>query len=91
METSFDYTEKGRGWFSSDEKKWINKIRKLKEQHPDKVNILKQPEENDGCIYCTLPPEWFRLQVKIKRELSEEQRLAASERLRAVREKQLNK
>jgi len=87
METSFDYTEKDRGWFSSDEKKWINKIRKLKEQYPDKVNIIKQPEENDGCIYCTLPPEWFRVQPPKKMNFTDEQKKQMCERLQSARQK----
>ena len=32
--------------------------------------IIKEPEDNDGCIYCSLPATW--LKVMPKRVLSEE-------------------
>ena len=71
METCFNYCSKDEAFFSSDERMWINRIRKLKEEHPDEVIILKQPEENDGCIYCKLPAS--TLQIKFKRVMSEEE------------------
>ena len=37
--------------FTSAEKKWINKILKLKAEHPDKVDIKAYPENNQGYIY----------------------------------------
>lgn len=70
METSFNYADKERGFFSSDERKFINKVRKLKEQYPDQVRIIAEPEDNDGCIYCELPSEW--LKIVPKRVLTEE-------------------
>ena len=74
METCFDYTTRECGYFSSDEPKYIRKVRKLKEQYPEQVRIIKEPEQNDGCIYCTLPIEWFRIQVPKKMNLTFEQR-----------------
>lgn len=70
METCFNYTDKDTGYFSSDERRWINKIRKLKEKFPDQVRIIREPEDNDGCIYCSLPVAW--LKVMPKRVLSED-------------------
>lgn len=70
METCFNYTDKDTGYFSSDERRWINKVRKLKEKFPDQVRIIREPEDNDGCIYCSLPSAW--LKVMPKRVLSEE-------------------
>lgn len=60
METSLSYTDK-TAWISSDERKWISRIRKLQEEHPDDVVILAEPENNDGCIYAKLPASWFKL------------------------------
>ena len=71
METCFNYTEKEHGYFSSDERKFISKVRRLKEKYPDEVRIIAEPENNDGCIYCELPVEWFKLYPKPK--LTEEQ------------------
>lgn len=85
METCFNYVyEKGDpkiAFFSSDERKWITKIRKLKDKHPDQVTILKEPEENDGCIYCKLPMSALKLQINTStgRKMTEEQRQRMAE------------
>lgn len=86
METCFNYTEKEHGYFSSDERKFITRVRRLAEKHPDKVRIIKQPEENDGCIYCELPTEWFSVRPPVKRNLTDEQRRDLADRLRSARE-----
>ena len=70
METSISYTTKDRAYVSSDERKWINRIRILQKKYPGEVYILKQPEENDGCIYATVPVSYVKIQPK--RQLSEE-------------------
>ena len=49
MDTCYNCCEPGKGWFSTDERKWITKIRKLKEAYPDEVEIIKEPNTNDGC------------------------------------------
>lgn len=82
METCFNYCSKEHGFFSSDERRFITKVRKLKEKFPDKVRILKEPENNDGCIYCELPVEWFTIRVPKKVNMTEEQRKIARERMR---------
>jgi len=83
METCFNYCSPEAAYFSSDERRWINKIHKLKLQRPNEVEILKEPEDNDGCIYCKLPIRYLKLQPK--REVSEEQRQAAGKRLALAR------
>ena len=82
METCFNYTEKEHGYFSSDERKFIAKVRKLKEQYPDKVRIIKEPEDNDGCIYCELPTSWLKIQPK--RVLTDEKRAELSARAKQL-------
>ena len=86
METSISYTD-SKAWVSSDERKWCNRIRKLAEQYPDDVAVIRMPEDNDGCIYATLPSSWLRIQPKIKRDLSDEQRLVMRERMMKLRQK----
>ena len=81
-ETSYTYTDDGKCWFSSDERKTITRIRKLKEAHPDEVTILKQPEENDGCIYGWLDKKQFNLYPNHKMDLSDEQRAKLAERFK---------
>lgn len=86
METCFNYTDRDRAYFSSDERKWITRIRKLKEQHPDQVRIIREPEENDGCIYCELPVEWLKVSPKREVIITEEKREKLAERMRMMRQ-----
>lgn len=72
METCFTYCDKEHGYFSSDERRFITKIRKLKQKYPDLVRIIAEPDDNDGCIYCELPTSW--LKVIPKREVTDEER-----------------
>lgn len=69
METCIEYTD-GTAWISSDERKWINRVHKLKADRPDEVQIKREPENNDGCIYATVPAKWVR--VSPPKVLSEE-------------------
>lgn len=81
METCFNYCG-DKGFFSSDERKWIGRVRKLKEKYPDEVRIIAEPENNDGCIYCELPKEWLKVQPPVKRNLTDEQRQELSDRMK---------
>lgn len=62
IETCFNYCSREAGFFSSNEQRWINKIHKLKDKHPDLVTILAEPEDNDGTIYAKMPVKFLRLQ-----------------------------
>ena len=55
METCFNCTDREIGYFSSDERRFITKVRRLKAKYPDQVRIIREPEDNDGCIYCSIP------------------------------------
>lgn len=85
METVFNYCDKGKGFFSSDEPKWIRRIKELIEEHPDEIRVIRMPEQNDGCIYVQLPTEWLKIQPKRKVELTDEQKAKLAERLRSAR------
>ena len=87
METCFNYTGKV-AYFSSDERKWIDKIMKFKEEHPEDVEIIRMPKDNDGCIYAKVPACWLRVQPKRKVELTEEERAVLRERMLAIRRTQ---
>ena len=87
METCINYTD-GTAFMSSDERKWINRLRRLAEQCPDEVVILRQPEDNDGCIYARLPASFVKIQPKKHRELSDEERVILVERMRYLAKKQ---
>ena len=87
METCFNYCDEKQAFFSSDEKKWITRIRKLQEQNPDEVIILRQPETNDGCIYCKLPASYLKVQPKKKITMTEERRAQLMKQLEKTRKK----
>ena len=63
--------------------KWINKIKKLHDKHPEDVEILA--ENNDGSIYAKMPIKY--LKISAPKIVSEEQRQAASERLKNSKNK----
>jgi hypothetical protein len=84
METCFNYCSKDHGFFSSDERRFITKIHKLKERFPDEVRIIAEPENNDGCIYCELPVEWLKVQPPKKMNLTDEKRAELSARMRRI-------
>lgn len=87
-ETSVDFLNVDKhATFCSSETKWINKILKLQESYPDKVEIAYAPEENDGMIVAHLPKNWFKISPPRKREMTDEQRAAAAERLASARSK----
>ena len=73
--------------FSSSEKKWINKVIKLKEQRPNDVRIIKLPEDNDGMIYAMLPKSWLKISPPRQVNFTDEQRAAMADRLAAARDK----
>lgn len=82
METCFNYVDKDKAFFSSDERRFVNKVHKLAEKYPEQVRIIKEPEDNDGCIYCELPVCWFKIQPK--RTISDERRSELSERAKKL-------
>ena len=61
----------------------IGMIRRLKDKHPDEVEIVA--ENADGSILAHLPYSWMRIVPKKKMELSEERRAEIAERLRGAR------
>lgn len=85
METCFNYCSKEHGFFSSDERRFITKVRRLKEKYPEQVRIIAEPETNDGCIYCELPVEWFTIRVPKQMHYTDEQKQVLAERMRNVK------
>ena len=59
-------------------KRYINKIRKYAEQYPDECQIVA--ENSDGTITARIPVDWVK--VSPKRRMSEENILAARERMK---------
>lgn len=71
--------------FSTDERKWLNKLRKQMEAHPDEVKVIA--ENPDGGLVVHLPYSWLRAPAPKKKvaPMSEERRAAAAERLAKAR------
>lgn len=74
METGCCYTDGEKASFYSNQRRFINLIHRLAEKYPGQVEILNEPETNDGTIYCQIPQEWFCIRPKRVIELTEEER-----------------
>ena len=74
--------------FSSNERKWINHIKRLKERYPNEVSIKRI--NPDGSLVAHLPVAWFQIKPKKKVHFSEEQIMAATARLEKGRLKRLD-
>lgn len=72
---------------SSSESKWINRIKKYSEQYPNDVKITYINE--DGSIMAEINKKWFK--ISPPRKVSDKQRELASQRFKALRNKQKNK
>ncbi len=67
------------------ERKFINKIYKLKEQYPDDVTIIHVNPDGSVCVH--FPYNWMTFpKPKAKRNYTDEQREAMAERMRRARE-----
>ena len=69
------------------QKKMINQLMKLAGAHPDEVRVVAV--NKDGTTVVHLPKKYVHVSFgeRAKREMSEEQRAAAAERLKKAREK----
>lgn len=85
METCCEYTDSVM-WVSTDERRMITRMMKLIAEHPDETEIIKRPGENDGCLYCKVPSTWLKIAPPVKREMSDEQKAAASQRMQKLNE-----
>lgn len=83
MDCAIDWTDHKTAFVSVDDMAWINKLKKLKSEHPDEVDILFTPEENDGMLVARVPKRWIK--IVPPRRMSEEQRQACVERLAKMR------
>lgn len=87
-ETCINYiSEDSYAVFCSSETKWINKILKLYDEHPDDVKIIYHPEDNHGMIYAHIPKNFIKVSPPRQVNYTDEQRAAMAERLAAAREK----
>lgn len=82
-ETCVEYIDLDKhATFCSSEKKWINKIIRLHQAHPEEVEIICVPEENEGVILAHIPKSWLKISPPKKMNLTEEQKAERAERMR---------
>lgn len=89
MDTSCSYTNDTM-YVSTDERWLINRLIGFSQSHPESVEIIRCPEDNDDCIYCKVPAKWLKISPPRKRELTDEQRAETAERLKNARNKHKN-
>ena len=85
METCVNYCDPAWAFVSSDERRIINKIHKLANEHPDEMVILEEPENNGGFIYAKFPPRWMKIAPPRQIVMSDEERARRAEILRCSR------
>lgn len=68
------------------QRKFINKARKLAEQYPDDVQIIAENE--DGSIFLHAPLSYFKFGRP--RQITDEQRAAAGERMKKYQDSKVN-
>lgn len=64
-------------------KKHVNRILRLADKYPNEVEILAQ--NADGSLCAKVPVKWIKFNPPVNREVTEEQRQAARERLQRYR------
>lgn len=67
--------------FTFTARKYINRIKKYKESHPDDVDFV---ENSDGSICGHVPLKWLKISPPRKVELTSEQKAERSERMRKL-------
>lgn len=84
-ETVYEHIDGNNTFTVTAAERWsIGMIRKLAEQYPNDVEVVC--ENSDGSLLAHVPSTWMRIRPKRHRDISDEQRKALADRLRAGRE-----
>ncbi len=84
-ETAFNsYAGSPTATIFTEERKWITKVLRWKEQYPNEVTIQSHDKEF-GSMVALVPQSWMKMSPK--RKISEEQKRAASERFKEMHRK----
>lgn len=87
MDNAIDWCNNDYAVVSTDTRSWINRILRLANQHPEEVEILYLPEDNDGALLAHVPVSWVKVSPPRKHALTENQRAALRERMAKARRK----
>lgn len=76
--------------------KHINQIKKLMEAHPDEIKIVagENVKNNNGMMVVHLPKKYCKVsfgEERSKREMTDEQRAAASKRMKKAQETRMER
>ena len=84
-ETAYNYiVGEKTGTFFTSEQKWINKFKKLADEHPSQIKILHENE--DGSIVAEAPVKGFKYSLpKQRKPLTEEEKKKLALRLEKAR------
>ena len=84
-ETSFEFcNDEQPACFSSTDPMWIRRILKLAKKYPDDVKVVDYKEKESICVH--VPKEWFKVSPPRSKNMTEEQRAAASEMAKKMQE-----
>ena len=84
-ETVIEHLEGKKTWtISTDERTWKNKLAKLAEQHPAEVECVAV--NRDGSVMYHVPASWVKVRPPRKVNMTDEQKVALTERLKLARE-----
>ena len=87
---SFDNTQENNIEFLTGQKrvtvtfsarKWVNKIKKYGESHPDEIDYI---ENQDGSICGHIPVTWLKISPPRQVNLSEDQKKERAARMRQI-------
>ena len=79
METCIDYCEPTWAFMSSDERRWVNRLKNLNKDYPDECIIIRQPETNEGVIYAKFPIKWVRVKPPKQIYMTDEEKRKRAE------------
>lgn len=77
-------TGERRAGFTFTQRKYKNRILELAEKYPDKVDFVVN---EDDSIFGHVPISWVKINPPRNMNMTEEQRAAAAERMKHIRDK----
>lgn len=69
---------------TSNERRWVNKLSKLSDEHPGDVKIIANNEDGSVCAHA--PKSWLRVSPPVTRSLTDAQREEIRDRLKRARD-----
>lgn len=74
------YNDAPRATVTLNQRRLINKVKKMKQQYPSECDLLENP---DGSVLAHVPTKWIK--ISRPRAMTDEQREAARQRMKDMR------